>query len=68
MTFDDNTHLRVINKGGVDSIYNFITGKLVCSASIDNFIVNDFNFRHLIHDPLELSPCDTLYRLVANMD
>lgn len=51
MTFDDNTHLRVSNKGGVDSIYNFITGKLVCSASIDNFIVNDFNFRHLIHDP-----------------
>lgn len=37
MTFDDNTHLRVVNKGGVDCVYNFFTGKLVYSAAIDNF-------------------------------
>ena len=26
MSFEDNKHLRIVNKGGVDCIYNFFTG------------------------------------------
>ena len=52
--FYDNKHLRVVDKGGIDSVYNFRKGsikqRLVCSSSIDNFVVNNFKFDHFIHE------------------
>ena len=68
--FYDNDHLRMINKGGIDCIYNFKTkpGKVVSAAGIDNFVVNDFDFKHAIFNPTVYDPRDTLERLVAIMD
>lgn len=63
MSFEDNKHLRIINKGGVDCIYNFFTGQVRCAAAIDNFEVNMFNFKQYHHDPTIYEPSDTLGRL-----
>ena len=54
ISFYDNEHLRVVDKGGIDSIYYFRKGsidkRIVCSSSIDNFVVNNFKFDHFIHE------------------
>jgi len=70
--FYDNKHLRIVDKGGIDSIYNFRKGsirqRLVCSSAIDNFVVNNFKFDHFIHETLVENPSETLERLVRIMD
>lgn len=68
MSFEDNKHLRILNKGGVDCIYNFFTGQVRCAAAIDNFEVNMFNFKQYHHDPTIYEPSDTLGRLSYLMD
>lgn len=37
LSFEDEEHIRVINKGGLDAILNFKTGEIVTAASLDNF-------------------------------
>jgi len=68
MSFEDNSHLRIVNKGGVDCIYNFFTGCLKNAAMIDNFRVNVWNYEHYHFDPVLMSPSDTLGRLTTVMD
>ena len=68
MTFHNEELLRIVNKGGVDCFYNFKTKKVVTAAAIDNFIVNDFKYKHIQHEPKILEPNDALSRLVAIAD
>ena len=70
--FYDNKHLKVVDKGGVESIYNFRKGsirqRLMSAASIDNFVVNTFHFNHIIHETNAESPSETLDRLMRIAD
>ena len=70
--FYDNKHLKVVDKGGVESIYNFRKGgirqRLMSAASIDNFVVNSFHFNHIIHETDAESPSETLDRLMRIAD
>jgi hypothetical protein len=70
--FYDSKHLRIVDKGGIESIYNFkrgsIQSRLLCSASIDNFAINNFKFNHYLFDRAVSNPAHTLERLVMIMD
>jgi hypothetical protein len=68
MSFHNEDLLRIINKGGVDCFYDFKKQSLVTAAGVDNFIVNDFKFKHILLEPKFLEPSDTLNRLVAIAD
>jgi len=67
MTFIDKDYMRIINKGGLDCLYNFHTGDIVSASQIDNFGVNYFKDNHAIHDLKYIEESDTLERLQRMM-
>jgi hypothetical protein len=62
--FKDNKHIRIINKGGMDCIVDFMTGKQVQTTQIDNFEVNFFDHKHSIKDQIPIAQEETLDRLI----
>jgi len=64
LAFYDNSHLWIINKGGQESLLNFLTGNVIASAQIDNFEVNYFGHKHHIHDKAPLAEDDSIFRLM----